>query len=203
MKKNNEQYFSILQWIVERGIVSEKSEAFDFRDRPFLLDVLTDFNPDIVVTACAQVGKSVAFSLKTLFATKHLGFNVIYTFPTDDSVREFVGSKFNKILQANRHEFDNMDTDSIERKELNDRFIFFKGTVSKTGPISTSADLLIHDEVSRSDQGAIETYKSRTKASQYKGRWLFSNPGSERDELDLAWSKSDQKEWVIECPHCN
>lgn len=95
-----------------------------------------------------------------------------------------------------------METDSIERKELNDRFIFFKGTVSKTAPISTSADVLIHDEISRSDQGAIETYKSRTKASQYKGRWMFSNPGSERDELDLAMLKSDQKEWIITCPHC-
>ncbi len=60
----------------------------------------------------------------------------------------------------------------------------------------------MHDELSRSDQNAITTYKSRTKASAYKGRWLFSNPGTERDELDLAWHLSDQKEWVIKCPHC-
>jgi hypothetical protein len=201
-KTPSKQYFSILQWITERGIVSEKAEAFDYYNRPFLLDILTDFTPHQVTMACAQVGKSVIYSLKTLFAVKHMGFNVIYTFPTDDSVREFVGSKFNKILQANSEEFRGMETDSIERKELNDRFIFFKGTVSKTGPISTSADLLIHDEVSRSDQMAIETYKSRTKASKYKGRWLFSNPGGERDELDLAWSKSDQKEWTVTCTHC-
>lgn len=123
--------------------------------------------------------------------------------PTDDDVRESVAAKVNKIIQVNHHEFEGMDTDSIERKEIAGRFVFFKGTVSKTAAISTTADLLVHDEVSRSDQGAIETYKSRTKASQYKGRWLFSNPGSERDELDLAWQKSDQKEWVIECPHCH
>jgi len=203
-KPNQEekQYYSILQWLVERGIVNEKSEPFDFRDRPFLLDILTDFNPRIVVVACAQVGKSITFISKVLFAVKHLGLNIIYTFPTDDDVREFVASKVNKILQANRHEFAGMDSDSIERKEINSRFIFFKGTVSKTAAISTTADVLIHDEVSRSDQGAIETYKSRIKASKYKGRWLFSNPGGERDELDLAWHKSDQKEWVITCPHC-
>lgn len=202
VKKDDKQYYSTLQWLVERGLVSEKGEAFDFHDRPFLLDILADWNPHIVCTACAQIGKSIVFSLKTLFAVKHLHFNVIYTFPTDDAVREFVGSKFNKILQANRHEFEGIETDSIERKEIGDRFVFFKGTVSKTGPISTTADLLIHDEVSRSDQNAIETYKSRIKASQYKGRFLFSNPGSERDELDLAWHKSDQKEWTITCPQC-
>jgi hypothetical protein len=105
-------------------------------------------------------------------------------------------------VQANIHEFEGMQTDNVERKEFNDRFIFFKGTNSKTAAISTTADLLIHDEISRSDQLAIETYKSRTKASQYKGRWLFSNPSTERDELDLAWTRSDMKEWTITCPHC-
>ncbi len=202
MSNDEETYYSILQWIVSEGIVNEKGERFDFKDRPFLIDILTDFNPDIVVTACAQVGKSVTFSVKTLFALKYLHFNIIYTFPTDDDVREFVASKFNKILQANRHQFLGMDTDSIERKEVKNRFLFFKGTISKTAAISTTADLLVHDELSRSDQNTISTYKSRTKASRYKGRWLFSNPGSERDELDLAWIKSDQKEWVIQCEHC-
>jgi len=201
-KPEERQYFSILQWIVTENIVNEKGEIFDFKDRPFLLDILTDWNPEMVVTACAQVGKSVTFSLKTLFAVKHLHFNVIYTMPSDSDVNEFVSSKFNKIIQSNSHEFHGMAADNVERKELNNRFIFFKGTISKTAAISTSADLLIHDETSRSDQSAIETYKSRTKASQYRGRWLFSNPGVERDELDLAWNKSDQKEWMIVCPHC-
>lgn len=202
MKKQDKQYFSILEWIVQEGIVNEKGDAFDFSDRPFLLDILTDFSPNIVVTACAQVGKSVSFSVKALFAVKYLHFNIIYTMSSDSDVSEFVSSKFNKIVQTNVHEFQGMATDNIERKELNDRFIFFKGTNSKTAAISTTADLLIHDEISRSDQGAIETYKSRIKASEYKGRWLFSNPGTERDELDLAFQKSDQKEWTITCPHC-
>jgi len=201
-KNETKQYVSILQWITERGIVSEKSEALDFHDHPFLLDILTDWNPRIVVKACAQVGKSVTFTLKTLFAIKYLHFNVIYTFPTDDDVREFVSSKVNKILQANHHEFQGMDTDSIERKEINDRFLFFKGTVSKTAAISNSADLLVHDEASRSNQPALETYKSRLKASDYKGRWLFSNPTTEKDLLDQEWLKSNQNEWCITCPSC-
>lgn len=202
-EQEEKQYFSILQWIAERGIVSEKGEALDFYNHPFLLDILTDWNPKIVVKACAQVGKSVTFTLKTLFAVKYLRFNVIYTFPTDDDVKEFVSSKVNKILQANHADFTGMDTDSIERKEISDRFIFFKGTVSKTAAISNSADLVIHDEASRSDQPTLTTYKSRLKASQYKGRWLFSNPTTEKDALDQEWKKSDQKEWTVECPACH
>jgi len=201
--KEEKQYYSILHWLTNENIVSEKGEPFDYYDRPFLLDVLTDFSPQIVCCACAQVGKSVVFSIKALFAIKYLHFNAIYTMSSDSDVSEFVASKFNKIVQANHHEFDGMKTDNVGVKELNNRFIFFKGTNSETAAISTTADLLIHDEISRSNQIAIETYKSRIKASQYKGRWMFSNPGTERDELDLQWNKSDQKEWTITCPHCN
>lgn len=201
-KKDEKQYFSILQWITERAIVNEKGEPFDFYDRPFLLDILTDNNPRLVVTACAQVGKSITFILKVLFAVKHWRFHVIYTFPTDDDVREFVASKVNKILQANPQEFGDIDADNIERKEINARFLYFQGTISKSAGISTTADIVVHDELSRSDQTKVQVYKSRTKASQYKGRWLFSNPGVERDELDLEFVRSDQKEWVITCPAC-
>lgn len=200
----NEQkpYYSILVWLTEENIVNEKGEPLDFKDHLFLLDILTDWSQNLVVKACAQVGKSVTFSLKVLFAIKYFRFNVIYTFPTDDDVREFVSSKVNKILQANHHQFAGMDTDSIERKEINDRFLFFKGTVSKTAAISNTADLLVHDEASRSNQPTLETYKSRTKASDYKGRWLFSNPTTEKDLLDQEWHKSDQKEWCVTCPSC-
>lgn len=200
--QNDKQYFSILQWITERGIVSEKGEPFDYRNRAFLLDILTDFTPNIALMACAQVGKSVTFSLKTLFAVKHLHLNVIYTMPTDTFVSEFVASKFDKIVQMNSKEFEDMQGDNVQRKELNDRFIFFDGTESKTAGISTTADVLVHDEISRSNQPKITQYRSRTKASQYKGRWIFSNPGTERDELDQEHQKSDQKEWNITCPHC-
>ncbi len=197
------QYYSILQWITERGLVSEKGEPFDFRDRPFLLDILCDWTPEIALMACAQVGKSVTFSIKALFAIKHLRFNAIYTMSSEDDVRKFVASKMNLIIQANNHEFAGMDTDNIERKEFDKRFIFFQGTNSKTAGVSDTADVLIHDEISRSDQLAIERYRSRTKASEYKGRWMFSNPGIERDELDLQHQKSDQKEWFVTCPSCN
>lgn len=203
MLNNEKQYYSILQWLTSEGILNEKSEPFVYYNRAFLLDILTDFSPNIAVMACAQVGKSISFIIKVLFAIKYLRFNVIYTFPSDSDTSEFVSSKLNKIIQANKHQFEGMDTDSIERKEINDRFLFCKGTISKTAAISTTADLLVHDEISRSDQNAIGTYKSRIKASQYKGRWLFSNPGTERDELDMQFQKSDQKEWTITCPHCH
>jgi hypothetical protein len=193
---------SILGWIVKKGIKSEKGEPLSFHDRLFLLDILTDWSQEIVIKKCSQVGGSVVFNLKALFALKTFGWNIIYTFPTDSDVSEFVSSKTNKLISANHEEFAGLPTDNIERKELNGRFLFFKGTVSKTAAIMTSSDVNIHDEASRSNQSMLETYKSRTKASRFKGRWLFSNPTTEKDAIDQAWKKSDQKEWTIACAGC-
>ena len=195
---------SILAWIFKNNIVSEKGDMLDFGDRLFLIDILTDWSQEIVIKKCAQIGGSVTFNLKALFAIIKFGWNIMYTFPTDSDVSEFVSSKTNKILAQNPQIFQGINTDNIERKEFNGRFMFFKGTVSKTAAIMTTADLLIHDEASRSDQSVIDTMKSRTKASKFKGRWLFSNPTTEKDAIDINWHKSDKKEWMITChnPEC-
>ena len=193
---------SIIAWILQQGILSDRGEKLDFSDRLFLLDILTDWSQEIVIKKAAQIGGSVSFNLKALFAVLKFGWNIIYTFPTDGDVNEFVNTKTNKILQNNPDVFSGIPTDNVERKGINGRFIHFKGCVSKTAAIATTADLLIHDEASRSDQSVLDVFKSRLGASKFKGRWLFSNPTTEKDAIDIAWNKSDKKEWHITCPVC-
>ncbi len=190
---------SILAWVMENNIKNEKDEVLDFKDRLFLLDILTDWSEEIVIKKCSQVGGSVVFNLKTFFAVQKLGWQAIYTMPTDSDVEEFVKTKTNPILEANPEVFKDMDTDSVYLKKIGDRFLHFKGTISKTAAISTSSDLNVHDEASRSDQSTIERYKSRQDASIYKRRWWFSNPTTEKDIIDQKWWESDQKEWYSTC----
>lgn len=193
------QDISILAWIFENNIKNEKGEVLEFHDRLFLLDILTDWSAEIVIKKCSQVGGSVVFNLKTFFAVMKLGWQAIYTMPTDQDVEGFVKTKTNPIIAANPNVFTDVDSDSIYLKKLADRFIRFKGTVSKTAAISDSSDLNVHDEASRSDQATIERYKSRQDASLYKRRWWFSNPTTEKDIIDQKWHESDQKEWVCTC----
>jgi len=193
---------SILAWLKQSGLKSEKGEPLVFHDRLFWLDILADWNPSIVIKGAAQIGKSVNFTLKVLYAMRNLGISFIYSFPTDSDVREFVASKVNPLIRENRHVFGEMDSDNIERKEFGGRFVHFKGTISKTAGISTTADCVIHDEASRSDRMTMETMRSRTKSSTYRGRWIFSNPTTDGDEVEEEWKKSDQKEWHVKCPSC-
>ena len=195
----NPEEFSILYWAVINGVKNEKGEPLDFTDRLFLLDILTDWSPKLVWKKCSQVGGSVTFVIKALYAVQHRGLNVILTYPSDSDAEEFVKTKTNPIIKENGHLFPRTSADSVYLKQLNGRNLYVKGTVSKTAAISTTADLLIHDEASRSDQKNMAFYQSRIKASPYAGTWMFSNPTTERDTLDEWWQKSDQKEWYVTC----
>lgn len=199
MEHNNVYKSSILNWIVDNKIKNEKGEVIDFYDRPFLLDILADWSQEITIKKCSQVGGSLSFALKTAFLVSNFVYNVIYTFPTDSDTNEFVSTKINPIIRNNPHVFKTNDTDNIERKGINGNFIYFKGTVSKTAAISTASDVLIHDEADRSDQKVLIDFRSRTKASKYKARWLFSNPTTDKGATDEAWALSDKKEWCITC----
>ena len=49
---------SIMAWIFENQVVSEKGDLLDFADRMFLLDILTDWRQEIVIKKCAWPGWS-------------------------------------------------------------------------------------------------------------------------------------------------
>lgn len=198
----NLEDYSILAWVMKHQIRSEKGEILDFSDRLFLLDILTDWSREIAWKKCSQVGGSVVFNIKTFFGLLNLGWNIIYTMPTDSDVEEFVKAKTNPIILANPQVFGKLATDAVYLKQIGDRFLHMKGTISKTAAISTSSDLNIHDEASRSDQPTMNTYKSRLAASKFRGTWMFSNPTTEKDVLDEKWNVSDQKEWYIKCQAC-
>lgn len=204
--KQDDTQFSILGWLLKNEVKNEKGDTLEFYSRLYLLDILTDWSREIVIKKASQVGGSLIFNLKVMFAVLKFGWNIIYTFPSDSDVLEFVKSKTNEIIKQNPRVFAGLDGDSISMKEFKtgsvSRFLFFKGTISKTAAIATTADVNVHDEASRSDQQTLETYKSRLKASKFKGRWLFSNPTTDKDAVDIAWNKSDQKEWVITCTGC-
>ena len=109
---------SILQWILDKKIKTEKGDLLNWDDRPFLIDILSDWSPRIVIKKCAQVGGSVTFNLKVMYAVEVFRWNVIYTMPTDGDVADFVKTKTNEIIKANSHvpSFAGMSQDSIYLK---------------------------------------------------------------------------------------
>ena len=131
----NIEDYSILAWVVKNQIKSEKGEVLDFHDRLFLLDILTDWSQEIAWKKCSQVGGSIIFNIKVFFALLKMGWNIIYTMPSDSDVESFVKAKTNPLIRANQHVLGKLNSDAIYLKEVGDRFLHMAG--SQMGPGST------------------------------------------------------------------
>lgn len=193
---------SIPFWVIQNKIKNEKNELFEFKSHYFLYDPLRDMSRLQVIKKAAQIGLSVTMNLKAFFVASKLNLSVIYTMPSDSDVEEFSKTKADRIFQSNECIRKEIRLDNVGLKQVGETFIYYKGTRSKAAPISTTTDILIHDEIDRSDMEIIEIYSSRIAASKFKGKWLLSNPSTTNVGVDLAWKKSDKKEWHITCGDC-
>lgn len=204
---------SCLLWAVDNKIKQEKGELLEFKNHRFLKDIFDDWTPVQTFRKSSQViGLSTTKIIKSYYAAKYKKLNQIYSLPTFNDINQFVPSKVNPMISNNPILAEwTKDKDTTFQKKVGDRFIFYRGASSGkiqkeamesgTG-ITLTSDLNIYDESDRSDQAILEQYDSRLEASDYKGRWYFSNPTHPGTPTQQLWDKSDQKHWFVECPHC-
>ena len=202
----------ILFWLTDNNILTEKGLPIEFHNHPFLKDIYNDWSPVQVSRKASQIGYTTMIAVKCLYAAYYKNWNVVYTFPTFGDVAQIIPSKINPIIESNPRLSEwTKDKDTILQKKVGNSFIYYRGTASQkkekekmeagTG-IMLSSDLNVHDESDRSDQVILEQYESRLEASDYKGRWYFSNPTVPATLTQKLWDKSDQKHWFVRCPHC-
>jgi hypothetical protein len=195
--------FSIISWLLEEEIKVENGTKFELADHKFWAEPLRDWNPKQVWEKAAQVGGSTVANLKLLYAMKRWGINAIYTLPTDHDVNQFVESKTNRLIVHNPSLLNwTKDKDTIQQKRVGDFTAYFRGTFTERAALSVSADLLVHDEIDRSNRPIIEQYESRLQHSKYQWQWIFSNPSTPGNGVDAKWQISDKKLWHVTCLEC-
>lgn len=195
---------SIIQWLEKFKIKNENGDPITFDRHPFLVEIYNDFTPFQVQEKCAQVGSSTAAILKGLFLAKTRGYNIIHTLPTADFSAEFVKSKVDPIISVNSDVFNvTKRTDSTRHKEMGAAHMFYRGTFTEKEGISISADVLVNDEYDRSNLANIDTFESRLDYSDYKRKWIFSNPTVPGYGVNDMFERSNQYHWFIKCTHCN
>lgn len=195
---------SIHAWIQENGIKNEKGDPIDFKDHLFLFDIYRDRAANLTVMKAAQVGLSTCEIIKNHYDAKSQKMDIIYTLPTDNDVRVFVGGKVNRIIANNPCMLaDVADKDSIEQKQVGNSMIYFRGTWTKKAAIMVTADRLAHDEKDASKLDIISDYQARLQHSKHKQTHTFSHPSVPETGVHRDWLESDQKHWFITCPHCN
>lgn len=194
---------SIHAWIEKHQIKNEKGDRIEFLNHLCLYDIYADQSDKLVVMKAAQVGLSTLEILKNAYDAYRYKMDIIYTLPTDGDVSVFVGGKVNRIIANNDILLDyTADKDSIEQKAIGQSMLYFRGTWTKKSAIMVTADRLVHDEKDSSKQEVIRDYQSRLQHSRFKQTHIFSHPSVPNNGVDIEWQLSDQKEWLIRCPHC-
>jgi hypothetical protein len=194
---------SIHAWMQENRVVNEKGDPIDFFDHPFLFDIYSDRTQNLTVIKAAQVGMSTLEVLKNLYDAKHNRMDIIYTLPTDEDVKVFVGGKVNRIIAANPILLEwTKDKDSVEQKSVGESMLYFRGTWTKKAAIMVTADRVVNDEEDSSKAEVISDYQARLQHSKFKQRHRFSHPSAPGTGVDKAWQHSDMKHWFVVCPHC-
>ena len=191
-------------WLEHHNIVNEQGVPMDFHNHLFQYEIYEDMSPKQVIYKPAQVGFSTAAIFKTLFIAKNRGMDIIYTLPTANDVKDFVGGKVNRLIAQNAILKQWVkDKDSVEQKSVGDNLIYYRGTWTQKAAMMVSSDLNVYDEVDSSKQDVIEQYSTRLQHSKHGWEWFFSHPSVPGNGVAKHWEKSDQKHWFIKCSRCS
>jgi len=208
MKKLKEaEAFNAIAWILNNNFVNENDSPFEFKDHAFLVDPYLDNTPKQVIMKAAQIGWSTLAILRSFHLAKYAGANIIHTFPSRNMSKDFVVPKVNPLLMKNRALRDMVGVDTVNLKQVADRYIYYRGSYEQTEAISISAHIIINDEFDRSNQKVLKTYRSRLddvkrERPELGWEWQFSNPSIPGYGVDVWWQKSDQKHWFVKCRKC-
>jgi hypothetical protein len=194
---------SVHAFIQENGIKTESGVPLDFKDHMYMFDIYRDMSPLQCGMKAAQVTWTTMAIIKSFWIAKNLGFDIIYTLPTQGDVNDFAGGKVNRIIAQNPIlQQWTKDKDSVEQKQVGSNLIYYRGTWTEKAAIMVSSDMNINDEIDASKQDVVEQYFTRLQHSKHKFHWPFSHPSSEGTGIHKYWLISDQKHWFVRCGGC-
>lgn len=193
----------VVRYIEEKTFL--KGDRFSFLDHEFQKDILSDTSRDINVMKCAQVGMTEAMARYGLAVCRIMPyFSVIMTMPFSGDATKFSKARMDPIINESPDLRDAMgaDLDNSEIKAIASSLLYLRGTNGTTAALSVPADMLIHDEIDRSDPDTLAQYQSRIKHSKWKLTRKFGTPTGDKVGIALAMASSMRKRHMCKCHHC-
>lgn len=192
-------------WISKYTFIEGKH--FSYLDHEYQKDIIDDPARTLLVNKCAQTGLSEIFARWGMAAcATQDNFTLIWTFPSTSDAERFTKARLDPMINASPEltRAISKTINSVELKQFNSNsFSYIRGTISDTGALSVPADLLIHDELDRSDMDNISAYVSRLQHKPTKMRRLFSTPTVAKYGISLECETAKRKHQMWKCSHCN
>ena len=153
------------------------------------------------VMKSTQCGLSTAGAVKMFHFADLWNVRLIYTLPRKQDVTDFVGTRIDPMIVASKRLSSKLgQPDSTRAKRIGNSYVFFMEL--SVEPRMMPADALYVDEVDLSDPDYMATAQNRLDASKWKLNYFFSTPTLPNYGIHGLYLNSDQKEWMVKCPHC-
>lgn len=181
-------------------------ERFTFKNHEYQLDLASDTSQEIYTAKCAQVGLTeLQLRYALAFARMVPYSSTIMTWPSSTDAENMVKTRMNPIIESSDDLVKrvNPDLDNVSIKAIGSSLIYAKGTLGNTAGISVAADMLIHDEVDRSDAFTLAQARSRLKHSRFKLVRAFGTPTIDGFGISLLMETAQRKKHMTKCNHCN
>lgn len=156
------------------------------------------------------MGLSERLLAEAIWIPDQLAKNVLYTFPTQSHLQDFVQARLDPVLNnsdyfISRIESTNRDAKDISKiglKRIGKGFLYMRGSQNEKQIITIDADAVILDERDRFIQQNVPFIDKRTLASTLKWRREASTPTIPGMGIHQAYMDSDQRLWEVECKKC-
>jgi len=198
--------------------ISLKTGSFSFDGHEYLREIYEQNHPYIILEKASQMGASVYALSRSIWACETRGMKVIYFFPTDGDVIDFSQDRFSEIEDNSPHVAELLTPvdsrkpiDKVKLKQIGKGSLYFRGLFhsrrSRDGQSgaktkSVDADFLVFDELDEAQPRQKEAAKHRIDHSCWKWILELSTPTIPDYGIDIEFQKSDQRYWMLKCPHC-
>lgn len=210
---------NLLEWTRKKRPLLIPGREFDIEGHKYLVDLYNCQEKEIVVKKSGQAGVSEWLISYAIHACDQRMANVLYIFPTEGTVSDFSTARLGPAVEASEYltqiivtgsgSGGSKGSDRIGLKRFRDRFMYLRGSlVEPDGSApklkSVDAEVLILDEVDELDQRCPPIARKRlghARASLGNVLWV-STPTFPGYGIDAEFTDSDQRNWMIPCPHC-
>lgn len=182
-----------------------RGARFSFINHEFQEKIVTDDSQVVNVQKCSQIGLSEIMARYTVALTNMIpDFSTITTFPFSGDAKDFARTRIDPFIESSPRlrEAVNPKLNNGEIKQFGSSFMYFRGTNGKTQAISIPADMIVSDEIDRSDPHVLTQYTSRLTHSNWKLRRNFSTPTIPGFGIAKEMDESMQFVNICKCNHC-
>jgi len=155
-----------------------------------------------------QMGQSERLISESVWIAEQLGKNVLYVFPAQKQLQEFVQARVNPVLLTSEYLSTKIDAvegkrvETLGLKRIGKGYIYFRGSQNAKQIVTVDADAVILDERDRFTEDNVPFIEKRLLASKLKWRREASTPTLPNHGIHLSYLSSDQRVWQVCCRKC-